>query len=529
MTVSYTSPHTENRLSSGTSKIFLIAAVLFLVATLVLGPTPFVDRIAAATIIGYCLVMAAILRSAPRELMPHVLVIGWFGVIFFLPRLFSFAAFPPNTVNFVAISPLTPNEITRGMLFVTAGTLALVVGLWLGNLPFRGRSDPTARDTARPILPIVPILVFWLIAFAAAYYVSVMLQVSIFGTPDKWGSRSGWLARVFDTDAALLLLLVWGTVSMAAGRRDLWLIVGLAIIWLLFSIYMGSRGGPLRILFVFGLATIAVMQDPRVSFGRLLAILVFAFACNALVYPIATMVRYHIGGVENAAAQVKSDWQRETRSVNFDQAQMTTVQRVVWKNAQVQRAAGLLAPLTTRLGVIDYPLIVVNREPAQDVIDHYLTMDYALKNYANNMVPGELFPDHDIMTSRVFTMAYRGAPESHIRTAFLSEPWTSWGFAWIKGGAIGGLAVLVLLAGLSQFGYSAINAFLPAAVAPYYAAAWLFVVAGNGPVQLFGIDHWLTVASHFCIALTVALLLVLAMAHVARRIGFRSRALVIGR
>lgn len=513
---------TDSRLSRATTHLLFLAAALFALAALVVGKTPLMDMSGALVTALYALLLGLALRFSPTDLKPHALAIAWFALIFFLPRLFTFAVFPPETIMCIGTEHLSPAEVTRGMLFVTVGTMALFAGLWLGNLPF-ARTRATTPDTpSPPALPLGPILLFWVAALAAAYYVTVVLQVSIFGPPENWGSRSGWLMRIFDTDVALLLLVVWCAVHILRGRPNYALVVGLLSVWLIASIYLGSRGGPLRIFFLFGLAALAIHGDPRMTRRKLFAILALTFAASALVYPLSTIVRYTIGGVEAPTEQLMSDWTRNTCPPVHEPSSVTPVQALLWHNDTVVRAAQIMTPITTRLGVIDYPLIIVNRTPDPAVIEKYLTLDYALRNYANNMVPGELFPDHDVMTSRVFTMAYRAAPESHIRTAFLSEPWTSWGFAWIKGGAFGGLAILAALAAVAQYGYRAIGHYLPASIAPYALTTWLFVVTGNGPLQLFGLDHWLTVASHVFMALGTALALVWITSLALSRLGVTS-------
>ncbi|WP_338271570.1 hypothetical protein [Roseicyclus marinus] len=494
----------KESLSYSTSKLLFIATAVFAIATLVIGKTPLMDHSGALLVCAFTALLALALRYSPIELKPHVLAIAWFAIVFFLPRLFTFATFPPQTLGAIGLEHLTPDQVTKGMAFVTIGTMALLFGLWIGNLPFSKKPLLNEKPSRLKSLPLGPILLYWIAALAASYYISIVLEISIFGPPENWGSRSGWLMRIFDTDVALLLLLVWTAVQLTRSKPNYWLIAGLLIIWLFVSMYLGSRGGPLRILFLLGLASIALHGDPRVGLRRLILIVSLTFVANALVYPLSSAIRYGIGGVENAGEQLVADWQRNPHPPSYDPVQFTPVQRILWNNQTIIHGARLVTPITTRLGVIDYPLIIVNRPPDQEVIDRYLSLGYALRNYANNMVPGELFPDNDVMTSRVFTMAYRGATESHIRQAFLSEPWTSWGYAWIKGGAIGGLFILAALAAVSQFGYRLMGQILPSAVAPYVLTTWLFVGSLNGPLQLFGIDHWLTVASHVFMALTVA-------------------------
>lgn len=515
-------PIEESRLSIATSRLFFIAAAVFAICAIIIGNTPSMDRTGAMLVCGFSLMLAIALRTVSLDLKAHVLAISWFAFIFFLPRLFTFAAFPPETITAIGLDHLTPEEVTRGLAFIIAGTLALFFGLWVGNLPFS--KEPISRNKYQNShsLPLGPILLFWIAAVAATYYVAVILQVTIFGDPENWGSRSGWLMRIFDTDVALLLLLVWTAVHLARKKPNYWLLFGLLTTWVIISVYMGSRGGPLRIFIVIGLAAIALRVDPEVTLRKLFLILALTFSANAVLYPISTAIRYGLGEVENPTSQLVVDWQRNTSPPPFDPQAFSSAQHALWTNEFYIGFARAVAPITTRLGVVDYPLIIVNRPPDHDVINSYLSIGHSLRNYANNMVPGELFPDYDVMSSRVFTMAYRGYPESHIRQIFLSEPWTSWGYAWVKGGPIGGLFILATLTAISQIGYRFLGNIFPPSVAPYALTTWLFVVTLNGPVQLFGIDHWLTVASHVFMSLTTSMFFVWATSKALSRMGISS-------
>ncbi len=176
----------------------------------------------------------------------------------------------------------------------------------------------------------------------------------------------------------------------------------------------------------------------------------------------------------------------------------------------VKRIATTAAPIIARLGLVDYPLYIINRDPDQAVIDRFLSPVYSVKKFLNNMVPGDIFPNNDIMSSRVFTMAYRGYSEQHVRSNFLSEPWTSWGYAWLQAGPIGGLLLMAVMAAIVQAGFHIICHVVGPDLAPYAASAWIFLPGIAGLLQLFGLDHGLTVSAHFYIALGISALCMLS-------------------
>lgn len=108
--------------------------------------------------------------------------------------------------------------------------------------------------------------------------------------------------------------------------------------------------------------------------------------------------------------------------VNEQKDQVSSLRWSFSRSPAVTKIATDLAPIVSRLGLVDYPLVIINREPKQTVIDRYLSLVYSMKKFLNNNVPGDIFPNNDIMSSRVFTMVYRGHTEEHVRSNFLSEP-----------------------------------------------------------------------------------------------------------
>lgn len=483
-------------LTERTGALFLIHAGVTVAAAATLGPSAFISYSGAALIVVLDLCAWLSLRTADRRAAPLVLMSAWFLVLFALPRLSAFQIFPAQNIGFAALEPFAPDEIAYGLAYIIAGYLVLWAGFWAGSR----LQAPAERPTEPQQMPVAGIAAFALMAFAADIYVRFILGVSIFSPdPSKWGSRMGWISLVLSLDVVLLAAVVWLVIHPHASRRDRVIMVGIVFAWVAYNLLMGSRGGPFRVMLFIGYAAVALRGNPLVSWARVAAIVFLSFAASAALYPIGSAIRFLPASGEQTAEAVVNDWFRPGLVGEQDNA--STLRQAWAQSASVVRVAAALSPIVTRLGMVDYPIAIITREPRTEVVERYLTLSYGLKNFANNMVPGELFPDHDIMTSRVFTMAYRGYDEQHVRTAFLSEPWTIWGFAWLKGGPIWGFAIIFALAAVVQAGYVVALRISGPMLAPYVGATYLFVPVTSGLIQLWGIDHALTIAAHFSIAL----------------------------
>lgn len=500
---------------SEVTRNFLLFHALIMVGSLAtLGPNAFMSWQGVGLSVLLNLAIYCSLWKPNKRSVVILLCAAWFTLLFIQPRLTAFLLFPSNTVSFVAIDPFTPAEITGGLSYIVLGYLALWLGCEIG-----GRVFPVSvsRSVEARNLSLWGIAVFIVVGLAAAIFVRFGLGVSVYSVdPAKWGSRLGWLARVFDTDAGLVLLLTWLLLNPKRKKAATIVAFSLVAFWLTYALVIGSRGGPIRIMIFTGLAAFAIYGDFLITTRRVIAVLALTIFTSALMYAPASIIRLTFASGDSAVSNFSEAWNR-AGPIN-DDLDVVWQTRGAWVTSPaVQKVTRTVSPILTRLGLVDYPIIVVTRPANEAVIDTYLKSPYALQNFTNNMVLGEVFPGSDIMTSRVFTMAFRNATEDQVRTAFLSEPWTLWGFSWLVGGGIfGGLLIITALTAVTQVGYNLLSKIAGPTFAPYAGSAYLIMAVVSGLLQLFGLDHWLTIVAHFAISMTVGLLIITAIEWVFR-------------
>jgi hypothetical protein len=506
----------QRPLTEITGTLFLAHAGLTVVAAGILGQSTFLSWSGLGLVVLFDCAVWASLRLSCGNTTPILLTTAWFILLFFLPRLSGFQIFPAPNVTFVALQPFTQQEITRGLAYITAGFIALLIGLLVGD-----RLLPNIASKPRSPVAISGIVVYGFLAGAATIYVNYFLAVSVYSlNSEDWGSRSGWLAIVFNTDIALIAAITWLMLSPGEPRKKHLIAVAVVFAWLILSLLTGSRGGALRIMLIVGLAAIAIYGNPITSLNRVLTIVILAFVASSALYPLGTFLRLIPSNGENAAQALSDHWFRIGPASEREDA---SPMRRLWAESEIAgKVASVTSPVITRLGLIDYPITIINRKADASAVEHYLAISYGLKNFANNLVPGEIFPDYDIMTSRVFNMVYRGYGEQHLRSYFLSEPWTLWGYSWLKGGPAGGLAIILFMSALMQVGY-AITIYVSRGVSHYAAVTYLFVPVIGGGLQLFGLDHALTITAHFTLALTVMLVTVAIVDQVSTFLTARYR------
>lgn len=491
-----------SRLTAG---IFLLHGLVFLAGYLVLGASPFISGLSVFLVVVLDLVFCLALISSSERTAAHILVLAWFLIIFSLVRLAALLLLPPVTLEFLTSDGLTGDEISQGMLLYVGGSIAMLFGIYAADRLLPQRQTPL--NLAARVFSLWSITGYWLVTYLVAYYVRVHLGVTIFGSPEHWGNRMAWVGIIFDTDVALLVTICWLAIKWREKSltKSQMVHAGLLIfLWLLFSIVIGSRGGPLRILIFLFFAGLAV--NPRFKFSvlRLTVLIASFFVLNSAVYAMGTIFRhYKIGDI--SFSQAINDYKLSYLNPKLmdwaNLGQISDLRKKYYKSEAVIELGNKLRPTVTRLSLIDYSFTIFSKVPNEEVLDSYIRSSHALKNFANNLVPGEIFDEAIVNTSRVFPMAYRGHTFDAISKAYMSEPWTIWGMAWILGKYWGG----IILFGVA-FGIQALLSVVSGRsrnYAVYVRCVYLVTVISTG-YMMFGIDHELSFIAHFSVSCLVA-------------------------
>lgn len=471
---------------------------------LILGPSPYINGSALLLIIVMDVTICMALRFKNESNGAHILILAWFVILYFCVRLTAFLFFPPSTLEFLVRGGLNSDEISNGLTFVVCGVIALLMGIFAGDRIASGKRSPASIKVTQ--FSLWSITGYWIATYLAAYYVRVHLGVTIFAEPEHWGNRMAWVGIILDTDIALLLTICWAAVQwrcMRLTKYQLAHVLLLILVWLAFSVMVGSRGGPLRILNCIFLIVLAINPNFKLSVARFAILIVTFFVMNYFIFAVGTIFRYyHLQGGDFAGAFQRYQATRiETKPLDVV---VSDLRRKFYDSKAVVYIAMKLQRTVTRLGVLDYPLVIISKDPDKPVIDYYIKSFHPIKNFMNNMVPGEIFDESTINTSRVFGMAYRGTTVEEINKGFLSEPWTMWGMAWIFAKYFG-LALMFPVALGIQAGIGFCRNFGGHAV---FARAVYFVIMINIGYIMFGIDHWLTALAHFSLSCFIAYLLI---------------------
>lgn len=496
-----------------TISILLIHAILCLVNYLYLGPNYLVNGFGITLICAIDLTIALTLFAASEKNIAHIMMITWYVLLYYCVRFVVFLFFPFATIDFLTIDHFNDSDISVGLLYIEMGLISIFAGIFLSAKFDVGGNNNKVFDSR---ISIWALSSYWIIVYMAAYYVRVVLGVTIFGAPENWGNKMGWVGIILDTDVALLITIFWGLYEGRSRKllaKEKIILVTWVFLWVIFSMAIGSRGGPLRILTIVFFTVLIINPLFKISIIKFLSILSLFVIANVFAFGIGSSVRTDSLGIkveDKFSGYAGGDNTASAAETLLIKNKNSLIRENYYNSKFVIFYSEKLRPIVTRLAVVDYPLVIISKTGNEDVLNYYMRSMHPFKNYINNMVPGEIFLDSMVNTSRVFTMAYRGKSLDHINKGYASEPWSLWGLTWILAG-YWGLLILTAVSFTLQTGMNYLRGYQNSF--GIYIRCLYFLIPLNIAYHMFGVDHWLTAASHIPLAFFIAYFIMRVIDH----------------
>jgi len=495
-------------LGSITCGVYIFHTLLFVLSFLYLGANDLIsgETVCLTVIMNLAIIFALMLR--PTGSAHHIIYFSWCIFLYFSIRLTVFLLFSGNAIDHLLPLPLTGQKVLNGLCFIVPGVISILLGI-ISAAKFGLGYHPVPKQTyiSTPY-SISKLSVYVFVVSVVAYFLKVKLNITVFGSPENWGNALGWIGLIFDPDVALLLSICWFFQSFSVDhirKRHVIHFFALLALWLIFSILVGSRGGPLRILTIAFVVVLVINPHYKISIQRFILTTVAFLVLNLTVFEMGTLVREHRVSDDKTFSEVSRA--RDIvllRGTNRGKVEDNVSARRddLYSNELFKLSIEKSRSVITRLGLIDYPLVIVNRDVEQSLVRRYFHSLYPIKNWVNSLVPGVIFEASDTNTSRVFARMYRGFSENHINTYYLSEPFTIFGIFWIIA-AYASLPLLFLLGFCVQAMFSLVQYF-PPRIRTFVCASFMFM-----PLNLFyisfGFDHQLITTTYFAVSGIVAL------------------------
>lgn len=481
---------------------FGLTAVISVVAQFFGFGSAFINWSGAILLCAFSGMMVAGLYLMQPDTKPVVTTIALVSLIFIQARLTAFAVLPSEAIGFLQLEPFTADEISRTLAFMVVGTAALFFGI--EAVAFFWPRSNTREMPSQMTFPAGGMVILWLLA------ATVNVAVNGFVNDGNLPPSMGWVARFFEVDVALLITVVWATISPPQKNSILMLAWGLIVFGLVLSIYGGSRGGAIRIASLI-LMAVSLLPHAKFSISKAVGFVVLVGALSVVSAMSGQLIRLaNVTGesVSGGAMDVmvhditRQDIYTKVAVPDLGTPSQINMPYQIAMPSQIResavKATNALNPILIRIGNFDYTALVLNRPGDETILNTYVRSPYALQRIINGLLPGDMFADTLLSTAQVINIAYRGYSVDHALENYFSEPWTIWGLAGVMFGTWGAPLALFAVGAALQLGFSGVSR-LPSPFAGVVQVMYLFGFVYGGTIML-GIDHTVQPMVHYAFA-----------------------------
>lgn len=430
------------------------------------GDNPLFDEI--TLLIGLCIgvVMIVAVRFSKGSLFEQIAVLTFFFLIFILPRIiaYSFApeyiAFPFGEIKEAAI-------LNKGLLYVFLGTTLLLLGFFVAEKTSNthvSKHHILSVDSTR--YSVVILLIAYFIPFFSDSFFGFIVNITPYGKmqTDEYNTLVQLIRVFFSVDTAVLLVAAL-LMTYKRSPRNIIAVLTVFICYIAFTALVGSRVGILRVFIIIFIVLVVLYGNFRFNLFKLVALLLVLAVFGSALYLFATKNRLSIVASYHGE---HNDTEQETMEA-------------------ITSPKTLLNNITTRLAIIDYPIAIITQQGNQEKMEKYMNLTYSIKNIINFLVPGTIYYEAEIMTSRVIGIIYRGAPDVSMYSGYFSEYWTLWGLSYVYYGWTGGLIAIFLIGFFIHIAYSAIIIPFPNLYG-FFLRLWFLYFVPMGIYGNMGID-----------------------------------------
>ena len=410
----------------------------------------------------------------------HIVYLAVFFLLYVFPRILSYLFFP-NWVIFPVEEGIGIKEINSALFYLLLGSIALLIAFWA----VEGISKYSCREikkTTKEVfeIPFAPLAFSVIFVLGMEWAILSIAKVSVYGNlqAESWNSLLQVAKLIFDVDMIVFIALVglaWG----AKSDDSIYIKIGFIVaMYMLYTVSFGVRGAGLRVTFMIMAVLLWERGNFRATFVQFCVVLVLLNGAGLIFYPIATQERI------NLSVREENKVEQLNKKLGF-----RSNDEGLGLYGDIPKFANRIL---NRFGVVDYAVLATSEELGNPAAkSHYLSLDYGIKSIINFIVPGIIFPEAELSTSRVIPIVYRGVTEEYVKNhSYFSEFWTLWGLASAIFGRGQGVAFIFVVGILMQTMYILIEKTSD----PYrifLGSCYLLLVPGL-VFSSQGIDHTIT-------------------------------------
>ena len=415
--------------------------------------------------LGICIVLALGVRVLKGNRIAEIVALGlgFNLILYFLIRLFIYLIAVPDNKKLLYImfpTKWTYIEINEGLIYTLLAIFCSYLGIYLGAkfLKYTSSLNKYFSDI-RDLRPFAtPTLVALLITTLVQAYYFLYLGLSASANCTYIDVPYKWVIHFFSADIATCIVLSFFSYLFLRykDKKYLYTIFVVGFLFWIFSLFLGSRGGILRLVFFAFYIWVFYSESLKIKVGKLLQICIAFVVFSVLSFKVGTQIREiaykKCSKVPNTAIVIedkelksKEILSRVPKKITMDYRKSISCTLVKESKRNIELPV-FLQSIFDRLGLVDYVIGIsaLSDKADQEIRKKYFSYEYALKSFVNNIVPGSPFPEVEMMSSNLMPLVFRGKTLDYVKTNFNSDVLMVWGSAYMYNGFWGGAFACVL-------------------------------------------------------------------------------------
>jgi len=487
--------------------LMLLFYFIFGVSFLLVGPNDLFNWKTCVLSLSVVLFLGLIVKFSDSNLFVQNVIMTIFFSLFIIPRLIIYLLMPSMVIFSFGIT-ITNDQINIALLYLLFGTIFIYAGFLVAERIFRrfmvsGKPD---SDPAKYHAGVV--LAVFLITIIVGLYIRDILGVNSLNI--KQTGVHDWLIQslllVFNIDFVFFMACASLLFKKVFDKKAFFAIFFIVTAYLTVLSFTGSRGGGMRVDLMIFMILLCIKGNFKVRF-RYAGIFFIILFLTYVTWPFSMQKR-----IDTVAQGYANAAKKEMNAVEQNYANAVEKKINMFRKAH---SDGILlykdckkhfTAVMNRMGLIDNEIVILSIDAEPQAKSKYMNMSYAGKNIVNLLLPGVVFKDAEINTSRVIPVLYRSFSDDYLKVGgYSSDFYTPWGvffliFGWWKGW------FMLLVAAMGVHLVYLFTMHFRGKYRYYMGALCLFSVSHLFYANM-GIDHWIATSGLIIISGVSAIVL----------------------
>jgi hypothetical protein len=487
---------------------FLLAFPLY---TVLIGPNYLFNGTTCLIVIYLLLFLILALKAADGYLFNQVAMMTIFFLIYFFPRLLMYLV-RPDLVIFPFGEGIGFREVNHGLTCVLIGSFFIMIGFILAEYFWRRKfifQDVRSKEDV-PHFRIGVLLIIFFIVILIDWYIQYGLGVNMFFSlrAKKYNILIQALHIITNIDMVFFIFFATVVPKIKKGNIAFWMTFLAVNFYILVLALYGSRITGIRVMLMLAVIMLSLKNNFKTYLSRYVGIIAYLMIITLILYPLTTQLRINLA--PGYYFSLGSDSFKKRLLVGF-------ISRDTRDGVQLYNRLGdFIASAMRNFAVVDFAVLVLTQKPNPTARKNFMNIAYVAKSTANALLPGDIFPEATLNTSRLVTVLFRGFSEEYVKThGYFSEYYSPWGIFFLIFGLWKSLFMLLISGFLINFAYWAIQLFCRRY--RYYLGALFLLTFSYLFYANMGIDHWLSNSIILFVSATSALLLFYVFSSLVER------------